>query len=148
MFGVTLAVTSTLLAADTASESVEFASCAEDLQLPRDVPPTTAPGMDRPIVVRIVPDSEGHPRSISVDGGSQPAKILLESWMSSSTFAKRCAGKELVIQFSFVTEGTPIDYPFVWVTFQGPNHFIIHMRTRKPTVFRLPPQDGEKSPPK
>jgi hypothetical protein len=127
-----------LWATDADSDSMAFASCAEDLQLPRDVPPTSAPGMDRPITVKIVPDAAGRLGSISMEGGSIAAKGLVKSWMSSSTFAKRCAGRELVIQFSFVTEGPPIEYPFIWVTFQGPNHFIIHMRTRRPTTFRLP----------
>jgi hypothetical protein len=128
-----------LTGAEVESGPLAFASCAEDLQLPRDVPPMSAPEMDRPINVKIIPASDGRPKSISIEGGTAAAKILIKSWMSSSTFAKSCAGKELTIQFSFSREGPPIDYPFIWVTFAGPNHFIIHMRNRNPSTFRLPP---------
>ncbi|HUI78655.1 MAG TPA: hypothetical protein VLY24_12080 [Bryobacteraceae bacterium] len=94
--------------------------------------------MDRPINVKIIPGLDGSPKSISIEGGSPAAKTLIKSWMSSSTFVKSCAGRELVIQFSFSTEGPPIDYPFIWVTFAGPNHFTIHKRNRNPSTFRLP----------
>lgn len=127
-------------------DPLAFASCSEDLQLPRDVPPTSAPEMDRPISVKIIPGRDGRAQSITIEGGSPAAKILIKSWISYSAFAKSCAGKELVIQLFFTLEGTPIDYPFIWVTFSGPNRFIIHMRNRNPSTFRSPPAPtpGEK----
>ena len=69
---------------------------------------------------------------------------MVKGWISESTFASRCAGKELVLQISFIIEGPPIDYPFSWVTFQAPNHFIVHSCARTPRVFPVP-DDGEKA---
>jgi hypothetical protein len=63
---------------------------------------------------------------------------VVQSWISGSMFASKCAGKQITIRFTFIIEGTPIDYPFTWVTFQGPDHFIIHSRPRTPRVFSAP----------
>ena len=132
-----------LRAAEVLTDAQRSIDCVEDLQLPR-YGPSGGPG-DRtgPILVKIVPDSDGSPRSVSIQGGSASAAAILKSWMAGSTFAHRCAGIELVFQFTFVIEGPPIEYPFSWVTFQGPNHFIIHSRTRTPRVFNLPEKTEE-----
>ena len=115
-----------------------MADCAEDLQIPREGPSGKSGDRTGPVVVTVVPDSTGHPSSISIDRPSGPAARLTRSWIASSTFAKKCAGQRIVLQFSFVVEGAPIEYAFTWVTFRGPNHFIIHSRPRIPQVFYGP----------
>ena len=110
--------------------------CAENLQLPR-IGAEGAPGETvGPLLVKIIPDKLGRPASITIQGGEPPA--LMRSWLESSTFARECADKELALKLTFITEGPPQDYPFSWVTFSRPDHFTIHSRARKPTVFKLP----------
>jgi hypothetical protein len=115
-------------------------NCAEDLQLPRSGPgPTGKPGDKAgPITATVVPDSSGHPSSIAVSPAFESGAELVKSYMSGSKFSGKCAGQQLVLRFSFVTEGPPIEYPFSWVTFESPNHFIIHSRARIPTIFKAP----------
>lgn len=113
-------------------------SCAEDLQIPRHGPPGGVGDKMGPLIIKVVPDGTGRTRSVAVKGGSKAAAILVRSWISESTFASRCAGKQLFLQISFIIEGPPIDYPFSWVTFQAPNHFIVHSRARTPHIFPVP----------
>jgi hypothetical protein len=122
-------------ATEARSSSVTIAECAEDLQLPHDGPPGNPGDRIGPITVTVTPDARGRPASITMAESSSPASMIIRSWVSGSTFAKKCAGKELVLQFSFATEGPAQEYPFSWVTFHGPNHFIIHSRARIPTVL-------------
>ena len=116
--------------------------CCEDLQVPRSGPSGRAGDKVGPMSATVVPNAEGGPGSIEVDGNVGPATILVKSWLSGSTFSKKCAGKRLVFKFSFVVEGPPLDYPFSWITFQSPNYFIIHSRERSPRLFQNPGQKG------
>src|SRR5438477_3871521 len=77
-----------------------LATCVEELQIPREGP-SGSPG-DRigPLSVTVVPDSQGRPKSITIEPSSNPAAILIRSWISSSTFAKRCSGLSIALQFS------------------------------------------------
>jgi hypothetical protein len=115
--------------------------CCEDLQIPRGGPSGNPGDKVGPIRVTITPDHEGHASSIEIEGASSPAGILVRSWLSGSKFSTKCAGKRLSLRFSFVVEGPPSEYPFSWVTFQSPNHFIVHSRARTPTVLH-PPEKG------
>lgn len=124
--------------ASPVSTDEAFASCCEDLQIPRWSHSGTSGDKIGPIVVTVVPDGAGHPSSITLVGGSDSDRMLVKAWMAESRFAPKCSGKPIMIQFSFVMEGPPLDYPFNWVTFQSPNHFIIHARVRLPRSF-FPP---------
>ncbi len=129
---------------DSSEEAI--LTCAEDLHIPRHGPPGKSGDIVGPIVAKVVPDTNGGVKSVVTDGLRSPATVLVKSWLSSSTFARGCAGRELVVKFSFVIEGTPIDYPFSWVTFKGPNHFIVHSRPRVPHVFPVPKGESEGKP--
>lgn len=126
--------------AETQSEppGVAVSLCCEDLQIPREGPSGNAGDKVGPVLVSLIPDGAGHPTAVNIGGPPSAAGILLKSWISGSTFSKKCAGKRLLLQFSFVIEGPPIDYPFSWVTFQSPNHFIVHSRSRLPRVLNPP----------
>ena len=119
-----------------------LSDCVEDLQLPRGGPSGKPGDKIGPLSVTIVPDTQGRPKSVTIDPASDPAAVLTRSWISGSTFSRTCAGQAIALQFSFWVEGPPIEYPFSWVSFQSPNHFIIHSRARIPSLFRSPDSPG------
>jgi len=139
--GTTMALAACLLFPETALSDTPAdgaAECVENLQIPRHGPPGKPGDAIGPVVARIVPDESGRVKSITTEGGTERAALLVKSWVSESTFLPRCAGRTVTFKFSFRIEGPPIEYPFSWVTFQSPNHFIIYSRSRKPDTFRVP----------
>ena len=126
------------------SASDTIVSCAENLQIPRYGPSGRVGERVGPLIIKVIPETTGRPRSIVVEGASGSVMTLVKAWISESTFASRCAGKELVLQFSFVVEGPPQQYPFSWVTFRAPNHFIVHSVARTPRTFDVPEPVDEK----
>jgi hypothetical protein len=123
-----------------AQEYSSIFNCTKNLHLPRHGLPGASSETIGPVTVTVVPDSNGGIRSLTIEGGPDSATILLKSWLSESTFVPQCTGKKLIVRFSFIVEGTPIDYPFTWITFQGPNHFTIHSRPRLPHILHGPSQ--------
>jgi hypothetical protein len=119
-------------------------TCVEELQIPRAGPPGNIGDRIGPILVRFLVDSNGRAKSLVIVGGSSGSTALLSSWLAESRFAAVCAGRTLTLQFSFLREGPPIDYPFSWVSFQSPNHFVVHTRARTQSVFTLPDKKESK----
>src|SRR5436190_11822384 len=85
-----------------ASMAQTITSCSEELQIPRYGPSGEVGTKLGPFIVTIIPDQTGHPGSISIEGASRDVTLLVKSWLSGSTFALKCAGKELVLQLSFI----------------------------------------------
>jgi hypothetical protein len=123
-------------------EKATIAECAENLQLPRYGVGGGPGAIDGPIVVSLVPNSSGRPESVVIEGGSRGARIIAEAWLLDSTFASSCVGKRVSFTLSFVIEGPPIEYPFSWVTFHGPDHFTVHSRARIASVLRMPDKNA------
>jgi hypothetical protein len=115
-----------------------LSTCAVDLQLPRSGPVGPEGEIIGPVVVTIVVDALGDPSTVTTEGGSDASAILVKSWVRGSTFSPKCSGKRLTFRISFVTEGPPIDYPFSWMTFRSPDHFVLHTRSRVPRVINPP----------
>jgi hypothetical protein len=119
-------------------------TCSKDLKLPLRGPSQKAGARIGPITVKVVPDSEGRPHSITLGSTPSSADGWITSAISDSTFKPTCAGKVLFLQFSFVVEGTPVESAWTWMTFQAPNHFIIHNRPTTPSPFVIPDDPGKK----
>src|SRR5438477_5525535 len=77
----------------TRNDNADFAACAQNLELPRYVPPIGPTGRMGPILVKVRLGSAGQTRSVSVEGGSETAASLLRSTIADSAFASSCAGK-------------------------------------------------------
>jgi len=70
-FATVLGLTSPLLgAAKPQSQGETITSCAEDLQIPRHGPPGRVGDKVGPLIVKVIPDGTGHPRSVVVKGGA------------------------------------------------------------------------------
>jgi len=112
--------------------------CSKELQLPRSGPSLPEGTKSGPMLVTVVPDSLGHPKTVTIEPSSADGAGMARSWIETSKFAPECAGQRLQFSFSFVTEGPPTEYAFTWVTFSSPHHFTIHSTSRTPRVL-LPP---------
>jgi hypothetical protein len=115
-----------------------FSSCAKDLWIPR-YSPSEKPGVSiGPITSSVTIGPGGEVKSVKTSGGTEEAQREVKSWLQESKFFSKCSGKTVTIMFTFEIEGLPSDYPFSWVVFKGPNHFVVHSLARKPHIFRTP----------
>lgn len=119
-------------------DSPSFVSCVTDLQIPRNGPSQKQGDSTGPIKTVITIGAEGALKLIEFKGGEESSHQIITAWMRMSKFSPQCAGKTVTILFTFETEGPPTDYPFSWVSFRTPNHFIVHSRARIPHIFRSP----------
>lgn len=130
------------LAFQTASS--ELAECALDLSIPRYGPGGAPGSIDGPILSEVMIGDGGHIASIGLRGGSVETKRIVRAWLGASVFAAKCSGQTVLLQFTFKVEGPESECPFSWVTFRGPNHFVVHSQPRKTHILRMPKEPQKK----
>ena len=113
-------------------------ACSIDLQIPRQGPPGRPGDSIGPVHTFLKIGVDGRVQSVELAGGTDQARRIVEAWMRESLFSVDCVGRIIPVVFTFKTEGPPSNSPFSWVSFRGPNHFVVHSQVRRPHVFRSP----------
>ena len=63
---------------------------------------------------------------------------------AAGKFLPSCKGQRLRMTFTFRLEGEPRPYPFSFVKFRPPNHFIITSQPKTPNIDAMPVKPGKK----
>jgi hypothetical protein len=139
-----------LLGGQGASESSDWVSCVDSLELPTDSVLTSLLGASTTVDVKIA-FKVGEPPRIELAHGSDAARREVLSFLKLARFnAGKCANRSIALVFTFVFEGQPVSNILLTRTiFQGPNHFTFYVRPRKSISDVAPPgpKEGRKDVP-
>ena len=115
--------------------------CISNLELPMFVAVPRIPGSLVSIISTIRLSSGGRVESLSSKGGEAAHHREIDRVIARSKFSPHCSGRTLVVHFSFdVAQAPPSDCPITWVSFSGPNRFVVHTYPILPRIeYTRPP---------
>ena len=124
-----LLLASGTLSASAKPRSANWAACFESLQLPTDSVMVPFTRGTYTVEATVSFDSRGK-ENIRLSGGTFNARQSLEFSFAGSRFrGVGCAGRTVVLLFTFVIEGSAASEAYPTRTFfEPPNRFVIHFR--------------------
>jgi hypothetical protein len=131
-----LAIVAPLLnpGAISAQGTPDGVGCIKELQVPMYTSVARRSPAGGTVRARITIGNSGKAEALSLDSKDPDLKQEVKLFLGPASFMANCAGRQVLLLFTFRLEGEPEPNPPVFVWFRGPNEFVIVSAPRSPAI--------------